>query len=129
MERDSDMESFSISRSGKGKLNCARVHCLKDDVTRVREAEAVMPKECGYVVDCVGVYTKDEKALDAHNIQSAKVMIQIADKRSIKARGYVGGVAGSKAALSQRAKVMKSAKTGGGDRFCGYSRSLLGILF
>lgn len=107
LERDADMEFFSISRSGKGKLNCARVHYLKADVTRVREVEAVMPEECDYIVDCVGVYTKDEKVLDAYNIQPAKVMIQIADKRSIKALGYIGGVVGPKAFVKSKADAIQ----------------------
>lgn len=110
IKRDSNIEFFSISRSGKGKLNNSRVHYLKADVTQVQEVEAVMPEKYDYIIDCVGIYTKDKRALDTYNIQPVKVMLQIADKKSNAVLGYVGGIMGPKAFVESKASAIQMLK-------------------
>lgn|GEM_PF-371881 len=104
---------FAISRSGKGKLNAPCVHYLKADVTNAEEVERVIPEKCDYIIDCVGVYTKDEQDLDTYNVQPAKVMLQIANKKSVKALGYVGGIMGPKAFVESKAGVIQMLKDSG----------------
>ena len=111
--REPDAEFFSISRSGKGKLNNPHVHYLTADATNLSEVEAVLPESCDYLVDCVGVYTKDQKDLDLYNIQPAKVMLQVAGKKPIRALGYVGGVMGPKVFVESKASAIRMLKNSG----------------
>lgn len=110
MKKEPNAEFFAISRSGKGKLNHSHVHYLKADVTKVHEVENAIPEKCDYIVDCVGIYTKDEKVLETYNIQPVKVMLQIANEKSIKALGYIGGIMGSKIFVESIANAIQMLK-------------------
>lgn len=110
INKEPNAEFFSISRSGNGKLNNPRVHYLKADVTKIHEVKDIIPEKCDYIVDCVGVYTKDEKTLDIYNIQPVKAMLQIANEKSIKALGYVGGVMGPKVFIESKATAIQILK-------------------
>lgn len=106
-------EFFAVSRSGKGKLTGPRIHYLKADAAKIHEVEAVLPEKCDYVVDCVGIYSKDEKALDAYNVQPAKVMLQIAGQRPVKALGYIGGALGPKAFVKSKTDAIRMLEESG----------------
>ncbi len=110
-KQDKNAEFFAISRSGNGKLCNPNVHYLKADVTKLQEVEAILPQKCDYIIDCVGTYSKDAKELDTYNTKPAKVMLQIADKRPVKALGYIGGVMGPKAFVESKAGVIQMLKS------------------
>lgn len=107
MEKDKQAEFFSVSRSGKGPMSRPNVHYLKADVTNFEQVQAVLPERVDYIIDCVGVYTKDKKQLEKYNVLPAKVMLETADKRSVKGLGYIGGVMGPKEFTDSKACVIE----------------------
>lgn len=113
LEKDKQVEFYSISRSGKGKSSNPNVHYLKADVTNLKEVQSVMIKDVDYIIDCVGVYTKDQKQLDKYNLSPVKVALEIAKNQPIKGIGYIGGVMGPKEftnSKSQAIKLLRSSK-------------------
>lgn len=107
LERDKSAEFFSISRSGKGRMSKSNVHYLKADVTDLEQVQSVLPECVDYIVDCVGVYTKDKEQLEKYNLLPAKVMLEIADQKSVKGIGYIGGVMGPKEFTDSKSYVIQ----------------------
>lgn len=107
LEKDKNAEFFSISRSGKGRISNPKVHYLKADVTSFEQVQSVLPEDIDYIIDCVGVYTKDEKQLEKYNLLPAKVMLKIADKKTVKGLGYIGGVMGPKQFTDSKSYVIQ----------------------
>lgn len=107
LEKDEKTEFYSISCSGKGRLSKPNVHYLKGDATDLGQVEAILPEHVDYMIDCVGVYTKDKEKLEKYNLLPAKVMLEIADKKSVKGLGYVGGVMGPKEFTKSKSNVIR----------------------
>ncbi|WP_027088566.1 NAD-dependent epimerase/dehydratase family protein [Thomasclavelia saccharogumia] len=107
LEKDKHAEFFSLSRSGKGQISKPNVHYLKADVTNLEEVQLVLPEYIDYIIDCVGIYTKDKKQLEKYNVLPAKVMLKIAEKKSIKGLGYIGGVMGPKEFTNSKSSVIQ----------------------
>lgn len=107
LEKDEQTEFYSLSRSGKGRLSKPNVHYLKADVTITEQVQAVLPEHVDYIIDCVGVYTKDKKQLEKYNLLPAQVMLKIADEKSVKGLGYVGGVMGPKEFTDSKSQVIQ----------------------
>lgn len=107
LEREEHTEFFSISRSGKGRMSKPNVHYLKADVTDLEQVQSVLPECVDYIVDCVGVYTKDKEQLEKYNLLPAKVMLEIADQKSVKGLGYIGGVMGPKEFTDSKSYVVQ----------------------
>lgn len=107
LEKDKRIEFFCISRSGKGRISNPNVHYLKADVTDFDQVQAVLPEYVDYIIDCVGVYTKDKEQLERYNLLPAKVMLEIADKKSVKGLGYIGGVMGPKEFTNSKSYVIQ----------------------
>lgn len=63
-------------------------------------------------MDCVGVYTKDKEQLEKYNLLPAKVMLEIADQKSVKGLGYIGGVMGSKEFTDSKSYVVQMLCSG-----------------
>lgn len=112
LEKDAQAEFFSISRSGKGKLSKPNVHYLKADVTDFKQVQAVLPEEVDYIVDCVGVYTKEKELLEQYNVLPAKVMLEAADQKNVKGLGYIGGIMGPKEFTDSKASVIRMLCSG-----------------
>ena len=106
-EKDEHTEFFSISRSGKGRIAKPNVHYLKADVTDFEQVQSVLPEHVDYIIDCVGVYTKDKKQLEKYNVLPAEIMLKTADKRSVKGLGYIGGVMGPKEFTHSKSHAIK----------------------
>ena len=106
LKRDPQVEFFSISRSGQGRLSHSNVHYLKADVTKLEQVQAVLPEQVDYIVDCVGVYTKDEEKLITYNLLPAQVMLEIAKAKSVKGLGYIGGVMEPKEFVNNKSSVI-----------------------
>ena len=106
LKRDQQVEFFSISRSGKGRLSHSNIHYLKADATKLEQVQAVLPERVDYIVDCVGVYTKDEEQLKKYNLLPVQVMLEIAKAKSVKGLGYVGGVMGPKEFVNSKSSVI-----------------------
>lgn len=107
LEKDQKTVFFSISRSGKGQITNPNVHYLKADVTDFEQVQSVLPGSVDYIIDCVGIYTKDREQLRKYNLLPAKVMLEIADKKSVKGLGYIGGVMGPEAFKNSKASVIQ----------------------
>ena len=63
-------------------------------------------------MDCVGVYTKDKEQLEKYNLLPAKVMLEIADQKSVKGLGYIGGVMGPKEFTDSKSYVVQMLCSG-----------------
>lgn len=107
LEKDEQVEFFSISRSGKGKILKPNVNYLKADVTNLEQVQSVLPECVDYIIDCVGIYTKDKEQLEKYNLLPAKVMLQIAEEKSVKGLGYIGGVMGPKEFTNSKSQVIE----------------------
>lgn len=107
LEKDKQVEIFSLSRSGRGKASQPNVHYLKADVTDLEQVQAVLPECVDYIVDCVGVYTSDKEQLEKYNLLPAKVMLEVAEEKSVKGLGYIGGVMGPKAFTDSKSQVIE----------------------
>lgn len=106
LKKDEQVEFFSISRSGKGELLKPNVHYLKADVTNFEQVQSVFPECVDYIIDCVGIYTKDKEQLEKYNLLPAKVMLEISDQRSVKGLGYIGGVMGPKEFTNSKSQAI-----------------------
>lgn len=106
LEEDKQADFFSISRSGKGRLSKPNIHYLKADVTRLEEVQAVLPEQVDYIIDCVGIYTKDQMQLKKYNLLPAQVMLKIAETKPVKGLGYIGGVMGPKEFVASKSSVI-----------------------
>lgn len=106
LEKNKKAEFYSISRSGKGKISEPNVHYLKADVTNLKQVQSVFPEHADYIVDCVGIYTKDKNKLETYNLLPAKVMLEIAEEKSVKGLGYIGEVMGPKVFTNSKAQVI-----------------------
>lgn len=112
LKKDENIQFFAVSRSGKGPIANPNVHYLKADAADAGQVRAVLPERVDYMIDCVGVYTKDQKQLETYNLLPAKVMLEIADEKSVKGLGYVGGVMGPKAFTESKAQVIQMLRSG-----------------
>lgn len=107
LEKEEHVEIFSISRSGKGQISKPNVHYLKADVTDFKQVQPILPENIDYIIDCVGIYTRDEKLLEKYNLLPAKVMLEIANKKPVKGLGYIGGVMGPKEFTNSKSYVIQ----------------------
>lgn len=112
LEKDEKVEFFSISRSGKGKILKPNVHYLKADVTNLEQVRSVFPECADYIIDCVGIYTKDKEQLEKYNLLPAKVMLEIAEEKSVKGLGYIGGVMGPKEFTNSKSQTIEMLCSG-----------------
>lgn len=107
LNKDQKAEFYVVSRSGKNTLVDPRVHNIKDKNISTGILEE-LPEEIDYIVDFVG--GPDRENLYELNMQPALVMKEIAERKQVRAMGFVGGILGPKAFVDLKTEIIQMLK-------------------
>lgn len=110
IKKDSDINIYVLSRSGKNKLTDKRITNISVDVGNSEEVFNALPEKVDYVVDFVGGLGGDNVSVEDINIKPAKTMLEIVNAKNVPVMGYVGGVLGSKDFTQTKTRVINMLK-------------------
>lgn len=91
LEQASDVEVFTVSRTGKNELRDDRITDLIADCTDAKAILAVIPQDCFAIIDLVG-----GMGGAAMNVKPAEATVAVVQELDIPRIGYVQGSLGSK---------------------------------
>lgn len=91
-----EVHFYVLSRSGENQLKNPAITNIKVDVTDQVAVLKSIPERVDYIVDFVGAPNDDPEVFAKLNQQPARVMRAVAQKRQVKAMGFIGGVLGPK---------------------------------
>lgn len=96
LNHDQDSHFYVLSRSGENHLLSTAVTNYKVDVTDEQAVLAALPDRVDYIVDFVGAPNNDPQLFEKLNQKPAQVMRAVAEKKGVKAMGFIGGLLGPK---------------------------------
>lgn len=109
-QRDSQIQIYTVSRSGKNSLQTTNIHNLQADVTDYQAVLKQLPERVDYIVDLVGGPNKDPQQLINNNQKPAEVMLKIAENKHVKAMGIISGRLGDASFVKIKAAIIKQLK-------------------
>lgn len=107
LNHDQDSHFYVLSRSGKNQLLSTAITNCKVDVTDEQAVLAALPDQVDYIVDFIGAPNNDPQRFKKLNQQPAQVMRSVAEKKQVKAMGFVGGILGPKKFTTTKKELIK----------------------